>query len=361
MNLKTNLKTNPKLSEYFKENQYIHYSNCHEDGEFMFKNIKNQPKRILSIASAFDNCLAMLLLNPNEIIAIDSNETQIYLCQLKQCGIKYLDYESFLVLIGVEDGDSEECYKKLRPSLDEETRNYFDSHKYLIDEVGLIHCGRFEYYFSIFKNKILPLIHSKKTINTFMNAETLSEQKEFYDKSFNNLRFRIMFKLFFSEAVMKRLGRDKEYFRYNKGSLSSLLKRKFEICVENNLNLNNPYLQYIVSGSFSELPIYLKRDNFRFIKQNIDKITIKKAEFSQIVKEGEKYDFMYLSDIFEYMDSSVMEEMSKNISNSLREGGEVLFFNMMNQRKLTADLKETKLDQKNNMTFYYTDCYLYKK
>lgn len=350
-----------RIREYYKEKQYIHYSNCHEDSAFVLEQIKNQPKRILSIASALDNCLAMLLLEPDEIVAIDSNDTQIYLCRLKQCGIKYLDYESFLVLIGIAEGDSKDCYEKIREHLDEETRDYFDSHIYLISDVKLVHCGRFEYYFSVFKNKVLPLIHSKRTITSFMNAEDITRQRELYRKTFNNLRFRLMFKLFFSEAVMKRVGRDKEYFRYNKGSLSALLKRKFEVCVENNLNSHNPYLQYIVFNNFSALPVYLKRENFEFIKRNIDKLTIKKADFSQAVSEGKKYDFMYLSDIFEYMDTSVMEEMSNAISNSLTDGGEVMFFNMMNPRRLTGGLKETKIDQTHNLTFYYTDCYLYRK
>ena len=265
-----------RIKEYYKEKQYIHYSNCHEDSAFVLEQIKNQPKRILSIASALDNCLAMLLLEPDEIVAIDSNDTQIYLCKLKQCGIKYLDYESFLVLIGITEGDSKDCYEKIREHLDEETRDYFDSHIYLVSDVKLVHCGRFEYYFSVFKNKVLPLIHSKRTITSFMNAEDITRQRELYRKTFNNLRFKLMFKLFFSEAVMKRVGRDKEYFRYNKGSLSALLKRKFEVCVENNLNSQNPYLQYIVFNSFSALPVYLTQENFEQIKRNIDKLTIKK-------------------------------------------------------------------------------------
>ena len=282
-----------KIKEYYKEEQYIHYSNCHEDSAFMLEQIKNNPKKILSIASALDNCLAMLLLDPDEIVAIDSNDTQIYLCKLKKCGIKYLDYESFLVLIGITDGDSKGCYEKLRRYLDSETRDYFDRHIYLISDTKLIHCGRFEYYFSVFKNKVLPLIHSKKAIASFMNAQDISEQREFYNKSFNNLRFKLMFKLFFSEAVMKRLGRDKEYFKYSKGSLSALQKKRFEICVENNLNTENPYLQYIVLNKFSALPVYLNRENFEIIKQNIDKLTIRKAEFNQAVTEGEKYDFRF--------------------------------------------------------------------
>ena len=77
-----------RIKDYYKEKQYIHYSNCHEDSAFVLEQIKNQPKRILSIASALDNCLAMLLLEPDEIVAIDSNDTQIYLSVLPRATAK---------------------------------------------------------------------------------------------------------------------------------------------------------------------------------------------------------------------------------------------------------------------------------
>lgn len=351
-----------KIKDYYKEKQYIHYSNCHEDSEFMLSNISCKPKKILSIASALDNCLALLLLDPDSVLAIDINDTQIYLCNLKKCGIKYLDYESFLTLIGIAEGDSFACYESLREYLDGDTLDYFDGHIELIRDIKLVNCGRFEYYFSVFAKRVLPLIHSKKTVESFMNCVDIEEQREFYHKKFDDLRFRLMFKLFFSETVMKRLGRDKEYFKYNNGSLSKMLKGQFERCVENNLNLKNPYFQYVVLNRFYELPTYLQRENFDIIKSRIDRLTVRKADFAEVMSEGEKYDLMYLSDIFEYMDASVMPRMSELISNALTDGGEVMFFNMMNPRKLIADgLCETALEQTHNLTFYYTNCYLYKK
>ena len=217
-----------KIKEYYKEISYIHYSNCHEDAQFVLEQVTNQPKRILSIASALDNALALLLTDAEEVTAIDSNPTQIYLCRLKKHAIERLDYEDFLTFIGIKAGDSLQIYERIKEDLDRETRRYFDGHIYLISDVKLVHCGRFEYYFSIFKNKILPLIHKPQTIEKFMTATTQEEQNAFYKKNFCNRRFKWMFKLFFSEAVMKRLGRDKEYFRYNDKPLAEMLKGKFE-------------------------------------------------------------------------------------------------------------------------------------
>lgn len=350
-----------KISKYYKEDQYIHYSNCHEDAEFLLANIDGEPKRILSIASALDNVLAMLLLDPERIVAIDYNDTQIFLCKLKICAIKHLDYENFLVLLGVREGDSLSVYQSIRDNLEEDVQAYFDNRKELISEIKLINCGRFEYYFQLFKTKALPLIHSEKTVEEFMGAKSIEEQRAFFEDRFNNRRFKLMFKIFFSEMVMKRLGRDKEFFKYNEGSLATVLKRSFDNCVNTNLNSTNPYLQYITLNRFDTLPIYLRRENYEKIKQNIDKVVIKKASFTDVIKEEGGFDFMYLSDIFEYMDNSVMEEMSAAIYSSLSEGGCVMFYNMMNPRRLCPPLKETELDQSKNLTFYYMKCYLYRK
>ena len=350
-----------KIKNYYKEPAYIHYSNCHEDISFIMSHITVKPERILSVASALDNALALLLLDPREIVAIDLNHTQIYLCELKKCGVKYLSYEQFLVLLGISEGDRLFCYELIRERLDGDTRRYFDGHLYLITQIGLVNCGRFEYYFSVFKNRALPLIHSKRTIEEFMSAETLEEQRGFYGERFDNLRFRLMFRLFFSEAVMKRLGRDKEFFKYNQGSVSALQKRKFESCIKNNLNRENPYLQYVILNRFDSLPVYLRKENFELIKKRIDRLTIKKTRFEDEIKECEPFDLMYLSDIFEYMDGSVMPSMTQSVTEALRDGGEVLLFNMMNPRRLGAPLTETELDQTHNLTFYYSKCYLYKK
>ena len=350
-----------KISNYYKEKQYIHYSNCHEDTAFVLSHIKGSPRRILSIASALDNCLAMLLCDPEELIAIDYNDTQIALCRLKLCGIKHLEYEKFLTFLGMRQGDRGELYSRLRPHLDEETREYFDAHRYLIEEIGLVNCGRFEYYFQIFKNKALPLVHNRRTVDAFMNAPNLETQREFYRKRFCNARFRLLFKVFFSEAVMKRLGRDKDFFKYNEGGLSRVLRGRFERCIENNLNAENPYLQYILHNRFDVLPLYLRPENFEKIKQNLDKIKIRKTDFWSEIESGEKYDFMYLSDIFEYMSNDVMQRATREIHEALNPEGQVMLFNMINPRRLYAPLREQRLDQTHNLTFYYTECYLYTK
>lgn len=346
---------------YFKETEYIHYSNCHEDASVLLNNAPKNPKNILSIASALDNSLAMLLLNPEYILAIDSNITQIYLCQLKKTAIERLEYEEFLVFYGIKEGDSLFYYEIVKPYLEQETRRYFDEHLYLIRSIKLIHCGRFEYYFQVFKNKVLIKIHRQKTINQFMNFNDLASQRSFYKKRFDNLRFRLMFKVFFSKRVMKKIGRDKDYFKYSKGNLSKILKQRFDFGVEHNLNKDNPYLQYVIFNQFQTLPAYLRKDNYEIIKKRISLLEIRFSSFEEIMEQTQTFDYMNLSDIFEYMSKEQTDQLEKKIYDHLNEDGKIVFFNMMIPRSFNRYLSGGEISQRHDLAFYYMKDYCYHK
>lgn len=350
-----------KVKKYYKEDIYIHYSNCHEDANMIINNSIKNINTVLSIASGGDNSFACLLLNPSKVVCIDSNLSQVFIVTLKKTAVKYLSYEEYLTFIGINDGNSLLLYERIKKYLNEEVMSYFDSHLFLISEVKLVNCGRFEYYFNVFSKKILPLIHSKKTIDKFMNCESMDEQISFYKRKFNNFRFKLMFKLFFSKYVMKKLGRDKEYFKYNKGSLSTELKQRFELGIYNNLNKYNPYLQYVIYNKFIELPLYLKKENFEIIKANIDKLDIFNYTLEDVLNKNEKYDLMNLSDVFEYIDNNEMKRYEHKIYESLNQKGRIIFWNMQNERVFTKKFKEIDVLLENDMAFYYKNILIYEK
>ena len=128
-------------------------------------------------------------------------------------------------------------------------------------------------------------------------------------------------------------------------------------------------MQYVVLNEYRSLPLYLQKGNYQIIQERISRLKIKQTDFQTEIRAveptGEKYDFMYLSDIFEYMSVDTTHALSAGIYNALRANGQVLFFNMMNDRRLsslaTFPLKEEKLSQEKDRAFYYTACYLYTK
>lgn len=338
----------------------INYSNCHEDASLLLSQVQNQNLTILSIASGLDNSLTLLKSNPQKIIAFDYNPTQIYLSKLKKAGIKYLSYEEFLLLLGITPGENKDVFNKLVPYLEKDVLDYFQTNSDLIFKDKLYQCGRFEKYFKIFRAKVLPLIHSKKRIEKFMSFETIEEQVDYYNKTFNSIRFKLLFKVFFSSFVMKRLGRSKEYFKYNKGGLAKQLKDLFEKGIQNNLNKENPYLQYILFEQIKTLPNYLKQDEFDLIKDRIDRLEIVQGSLLDILKNDLKYDFMNLSDLFEYIPTEKMIEYENIIACRLNPSSRVVFWNMKNKREFSYRFKEITPKNYHDLAFYYQAFHVYE-
>ena len=71
----------------------IRYSQVWEDAEILIDALEiNNTDNILSIASAGENAISMLIKNPNKVYAIDLNIDQIACTELKKIAYKYLNY-----------------------------------------------------------------------------------------------------------------------------------------------------------------------------------------------------------------------------------------------------------------------------
>lgn len=316
-------------------------------------------KRILSIAGGLDNSLAFLENEDIEVLAIDSNPSQVYLSRLKVAAIKYLSYIEFLILLGFKEGDSLLIYSSIKKNLDKKTKDYFDQHLFLIEN-KLIHAGRFEYYFHIFKTRIMPFVASKKKIEAFMQIADLEEQKRYYDKHINTWFFKLLFRIFFSKRVMARLGRDKAYFTYAKGSLAKRLKARVDMGIRNVSNATNSYLQYAMLGEFKELPYYAQEEVFLKIKRNIEHITVLHTSFEEAIESYGDFDFMNLSDIFEYMPKD-LTHFEQKIQKASSKNARIAFWNMMNPRYFSGLFRlNTEEDLKEDKAMYYQDFIVYE-
>ena len=205
---------------------YIRYANCWEDTEILCRALEPAPgKKFLSIASAGDNSLA-LLAGGAEVVATDLNRSQLACVELRKEAIRILTHADCLAFFGVTHSEERlKIYDDLKGALTGDSAEFWDGHKAEIRD-GFIHCGKFEKYFQVFRKRVLFLIHSRKTIAALLTEKTREERYQFYDKKWANLRWHLLFKIFFSKFVMGRSGRDPEFFRYVEVPVSeSILQR----------------------------------------------------------------------------------------------------------------------------------------
>ena len=363
----------------------IRYSQCWEDTEVLLESLNIQENDIcFGILSAGDNVFSMLAENPKKVVALDISFPQIALAKLKKEVFNSLSYEEMLEFTGVMKSDKRvKIYDRIRENLDKEVKEYWDFNKDAIEK-GIIHTGKFEKFFKIFREKILPFVHSKKRIEKLLEKKSRQERIEYYDKYWNNFRWKLMFKLFFSKYVVGKLGRDKEFFRYAEKNISEEMKERsrYALCEQN--PYENPYINYILTGNYRKdcLPYFLRKENFDKIRKNLHKVEILQSSVEEYLDQIDfKIDKFNLSDIFEYMSAENYSKLMEKIYDNAENNALLAYWNLIVERnsekldykktdsEIAVTGKETnvngkkyermkELDRKlheKDMTFFYTD------
>ena len=325
----------------------IRYAQCWEDPLILSEALKITPDDIvLSIASAGDNSFALLLDKPKKVIALDLNPAQIALCELKMAAIAELNWNDCMEFLGALDSDNRtEVYHTIRQLLSNSTKDFWDSNLFAIHG-GVIHMGKFEKYFSIFRRFILPLIHTKSEINGLLMNKTLSEEEEYYDNVWNNWRWRKLIKIFFGKFLLGRLGRDPEFFRYvQKIDVSTQLLERAKYAMTALPTYNNWFMEFILTGKYGDLDMahpYMNKDNFMQLKSLLSRLELRLESIESYLSSGPedaptKYN---LSDIFEYMSAESVEEILNYILRFSPSHTRFAYWNLFVQRSVPNKLRD---------------------
>lgn len=318
--------------------EFVRYANCWEDASILVKALDTGAgKKYLSIASAGDNSLALLTLNPSKVIAVDLSSAQIASTELRMVAIQKLHYATFLWFLGYKNSCNEsdrnyrvDQYNVLREFCTAGTRQFWDERLDHI-ESGIIYHGKFERYFSIFRNIILPLVHRRKTVSELLREKDFASRKRFYRREWNSLRWWLLFKLFFGRYLLGMIGRDPEFFRYVDGHVAERILHRTRYALTALPTHNNPYLRFILTGTFgTTLPFYAREENFAKIKENIDALELYNGNIEEALAEhADSFDGFNLSDVFEYMDKALFKQTVKRIIAKSHPGSRMVYWNML--------------------------------
>ncbi|MEX2670772.1 MAG: DUF3419 family protein [Phycisphaeraceae bacterium] len=316
--------------------EQVRYANCWEDADVLCEALQpSAGRRVLSIASAGDNALA-LLAEGATVVAADLSTAQLACLELRAAAFRRLDYDDVLAMLGVSPcADRLSLFRQLEGDLGDAAVLHWREHA---DDVrnGIIHRGRFERYFRTFRRWVLPMIHSRRTVDALLAAKSPAAQREFYDQRWNNRRWRALFRLFFGRIAMGWLGRDPEFFRFVEGNVGDRLLKRVEHGLRMVPTQENPYLRYILRGNFeSTLPRYLRPENFERIRDGLDRLTLHHGPIEQAAEQhgGDGFDAFNLSDIFEYIDPDTTRSIYAGLLATARPGARLAYWNTLVPRR----------------------------
>jgi len=319
----------------------INYAQCWEDEDILQEALGVGPgEKVLSICSGGDNSIK-LALQGAEVVAVDLSFAQIAVAELKLAG-RHLAYEEHLQLLGLLAGGRRvSLYHRIRDTLGPDVRQFWDANEGTI-RLGMLGLGRFEKYLETFRTKLLPLVHRKKTIDAFLACEDVEEQGAFYADRWDNLRWRGLFRLFFSELVMSRMGRSKEQFAHVEGPVAeAFLNRARHAFVDLPIR-SNPYLQWMLAGTFLDPACsraYLTREGHAALGEAAERLTLVHGDLESQVAVGGWSAFNF-SNLFEYVTPEHHETLLRLALDHSVEGARLAYWNTLVPRSRPESLAD---------------------
>lgn len=345
---------------------HIRYAQLWEDADVLCAALPQEPGAVLvSICSAGDNALAMLLLDPARVVVVDLSPAQIACLQLRIAALRTLDHAEFLALFGARPSpDRGALLDRVLAHLPPEPAAFWAAMRPQVIAHGAGGTGKFESYFRIFRTRLLPLVHSRRTIDEIFVSRPPAARAEFLDRRFNGWRWNLLLKLFFSRRVMGRMGRDKAFFDHVEGSVADHVARRIRHAAVTLDPAENPYLHWIMKGTHgAALPMTWRAEHYDTIRSRLDRLEIRPGSLEGFVKSGEKADGFNLSDIFEYMSEETFAQVYGAILSASNPGARLVYWNMMVPRRVPPafrDAVRTLHDQEERLklqdkAFFYSD------
>lgn len=332
----------------------IRYSQVWEDARLLRQGLQVGPgDRVLSIMSAGDNALDVLLAGAEAVVAIDMSPAQLALVELKLAAMRALDHADFVAFWGARAHDARgDLYRdELRAALDEPARAFWDTHP---DELaaGPLRCGKLEGYIQGFAREHLPELWGPQRLEALLQAESLEEQRALLDEGAFGEDFEARFRWYFGREMMEKHGRDPQQFAYVEGGdVGRYFYQRFQWVLAHTRVAQNFYLQSFLFAGFPDLecaPAYLTPRGFERLTGEglLDRLTLELDELERYLgAHPDEFDGANLSDIFEYMSAEDAEAMFASLGRTMRPGGRIAYWNLLVPRAPQAQALEVLTPQ----------------
>ena len=299
---------------------------------------------VMAITSGGCNVLGFLLFNPAIVYSIDINPTQSFLLELKIAAIKSLDFDDFISFSGLKAHSNRlDLYEKIKPGLSRDALEFWNGQQKIVKR-GFVMNGKYEGFIK-WAGKFMNLLQGKKRVKGLFNERSKEEQEAYFDEVWNTKRFHYMFKILFNKRMLAKRGLVADYFHFDDGSRSfaESFYNRSKKAFRNIPIKGNYFLSLYLLGKYSndtEVPAYLKRENFETIKARVDRIRIFTDEAQNWIDSmpDNSINCFALSNICELMSEKDTRHLFEAVYRTARSDARIIFRNLMIPRDVPASL-----------------------
>jgi S-adenosylmethionine-diacylglycerol 3-amino-3-carboxypropyl transferase len=307
---------------------------------------------LITVTSGACNTLTLLLEDPAKIYAVDINPSQSYLLELKCAAVRHLEYGELRAFLGLAPcGRRLQIFERLRGDLSEAAVSYWTGKAEAVRK-GVVNAGKYESFTRLF-SRFVGVMQGKKRIDGLFRCETLEQQQDYFDKKWNTLQWRLLFKLLANKRILAKRGLTADYFKFDDGSSSfpeSFLRRARRAICEIPIESNYFLAQYLLARYLSEgaVPAYLLRENLPVVRKRLDRIEMVTSPAQEWLgrQPDASIDCFSLSNICELMSPDETDRFFAEVARSARSGARICFRNLIVPRGVPESLQsEIKLQE----------------
>jgi len=327
----------------------LRYGRVWEDEALLCAALALEPDDdVLSIASAGDNCLALLATEARSVTAVDLSPAQLALVDLHRAAIDLLDLGDHEALVGLAPEGTRsrsQLLARVAPQLEPASLAWFEHHVGAV-EAGLVRTGRLDRYFATFQ-EALPELVGDELLDELLHLDAAAvasgRAAELSDRLRRHGEMTGFFTRWFGRASMERHGRDPEQLRHVEGEVGDVFLARFLDHVARVPTERNPFAWRFLTGDDGPGAAGLAlRDPGRRerLRGRLDRLRLHRGDLAETVDAARRgtWSAVNCSDLFEYLDPAETARCFTTLAEGIRPGGRVAWWTLLVDRDAPAEL-----------------------
>jgi len=346
----------------------LSYSFGNEDWNTEHKALQIQPTdRILCVTASGDRPLNLMTKPCDELVAVDANPFQTALFDLKKTALTKLPYHEYLSFLGVRPCKKRvSTYKKIEPFLQPDSTSIF-THEQKAIKKGILFEGAVEKRLKI-AAFTLKFCRGKK-INRLFSFDSIEEQTEFVDKTFDTPLWRRAFQIALHPTITRLFLNDPGLLHHFDPSISvgDRLYNRMHTGLRRYLAKESILASLILKGKIpceKHLPPYLSESGVETIKDQIPTLSLHSTDLISYLEQApdNHFDCFSLSDVASYVGHHDFERMVQSIHRVAKPGARFCIRQLLSNHQIPDTLASSfKRDSSLERELEHEDrCFVYR-
>ena len=208
-------------------------------------------KTYVVVGSGGCTALSLLAAGAGRVVAVDVNQVQNHLTELKAAALGAPDAVGFLG--GAPMPDRLGHYRTIAPGLTHEARSYWDAHPKALAG-GVLGAGVTERFIGGVMAVLRTAIHPPSRIRRLLACRTVEEQRALFAKEWDTRRWHLLFTLLLNRAVFRKTYHPAFFAHVDNPSFADHFRRLANHTLTEIPISTNYFLHFMLTGAYPAVP-----------------------------------------------------------------------------------------------------------